>query len=138
MGHHSHSKSHTKPNTKSQNSIARDKLLKSLPTTVEVPDLGSSIPIPDELAAQLAEQAAAEGPKGNQETTYFIPLQSSSGQSFGVAVKLGTEGPAGPNQKVIMKAKLVTQPTGKPAGARIIGARTSAASGSPKDMKESE
>ena len=95
--------------------------MKGLPTTVEVPDLGSSIPIPDELAAQLAEQAAAEGPKGNQETTYFIPLQSSSGQSFGVAVKLGTEGPPGPDQKVIMKAKLVTQPTGKPAGARVIG-----------------
>merc|ERR1711997_1160011 len=85
-----------------------------------------------------AEQAAAGGPKGNQETTYFIPLQSTSGQSFGVAVKLGTEGPPGPNQKVIMKAKLVTQPTGKPAGARIIGARSSATSDSPKDIKESE
>ena len=134
--HHSHSKSHTKPNTKSQNSIARDKLLKSLPTTVEVPDLGSSIPIPDELAAQLAEQAAAEGPKGNQETTYFIPLQSSSGQSFGVAVKLGTEGPPGPDQKVIMKAKLVTQPTGKPVGARVIGSQSS--SKSPERAKDIE
>merc|ERR1712223_290147 len=118
---HHHSKSHHKNNSKYQTTLSKDKLLKGLPTTVEVPDLGSSIPIPDELAAQLAEQAASEGPKGNQETTYFIPLQSSSGQSFGVAVKLGTEGPPGPDQKVIMKAKLVTQPTGKPAGARVIG-----------------
>ena len=118
---HPQSKGHHKNSSKFQHSLSKDKLMKGLPTTVEVPDLGSSIPIPDELAAQLAEQAAAEGPKGNQETTYFIPLQSSSGQSFGVAVKLGTEGPPGPDQKVIMKAKLVTQPTGKPAGARVIG-----------------
>merc|ERR1712223_1795331 len=119
-----------------QTTLSKDKLLKGLPTTVEVPDLGSSIPIPDELAAQLAEQAAAEGPKSNQETTYFRPLQSSSGQSFGVAVKLGTEGPAGPNQKVIMKAKLVTQPTGKPIGARVIGSRSSAPANSPGDSNE--
>ena len=84
---------------------------------------GGSFPIPEELASQLAQQAAADGAGSGSgangaETTYFIPLQSSSGQSFGVAVKLGTEGPPGPNQKVIMKAKLVTQPTGKPVGAR--------------------
>ena len=85
-------------------------------------EMGSSIPIPKELASQLAAQAKREGTAGNAEMTYFIPLQSSSGQSFGVAVKLGTEGPAGPNQKVIMKAKLVTQPSGKPVGARVIGA----------------
>jgi hypothetical protein len=65
------------------------------------PSIGSSIPIPDELAAQLAEQAAAEGAPSGTETTYFIPLSTGTGQSFGVAVKLGTEGPPGPNQKVI-------------------------------------
>ena len=135
--HHSHSKSHHKTHSKSQHQISRDKLFKGLPATVEVPDLGSSIPIPDELAAQLAEQAAT-GPKGDRETTYFIPLQSSSGQSFGVAVKLGTEGPAGPNQKVIMKAKLVTQPTGKPIGARVIGSQSSASAHSPGESNESE
>jgi protein Jumonji len=88
------------------------------------PSIGSSIPIPDELAAQLAEQAAAEGAPSGTETTYFIPLSTGTGQSFGVAVKLGTEGPPGPNQKVIMKAKLVTQPVGKTVGARVIGARS--------------
>ncbi len=88
-------------------------------------EMGSSIPIPKELANQLAAQAKKEGTSGNSEMTYFIPLQSSSGQSFGVAVKLGTEGPDGPNQKVIMKAKLVTQPSGKPVGARVIGAKES-------------
>ena len=88
--------------------------------------MGSSIPIPDELAAQLVEQAAAEGAPSGTETTYFIPLSTGTGQSFGVAVKIGTEGPPGPNQKVIMKAKLVTQPVGKTVGARVIGARTTA------------
>ena len=90
------------------------------------PSIGSSIPIPEELAAQLAEQATAEGAPSGTETTYFIPLSTGTGQSFGVAVKLGTEGPPGPNQKVIMKAKLVTQPVGKTVGARVIGARTTA------------
>ena len=65
-------------------------------------DLDSSIPLPSELTNQLVAQAQAEG-LSNNETTYFIPLQnSSSGQSFGVAVKLGTEGPPGPDQKVII------------------------------------
>uniref|UniRef100_A0A0K2T9N0 Putative LOC100870657 [Apis florea] n=1 Tax=Lepeophtheirus salmonis TaxID=72036 RepID=A0A0K2T9N0_LEPSM len=84
-------------------------------------ETGGSIPIPPELASQLAAQAAKES--SSNETTYFIPLKNNSGQSFGVAVKLGTEGPAGPNQKVIMKAKLVTQPFDKTSGARIIGGR---------------
>ncbi len=99
----------------------------------EAKEMGSSIPIPKELANQLAAQAKKECTGGNSEMTYFIPLQSSSGQSFGVAVKLATEGPEGPNQKVIMKAKLVTQPSGKPAGARVIGAKeTKDASSTPK------
>lgn len=48
--------------------------------------------------------------------TFYIPLQcmsnigNASDQHIqGVAVKLGTEGPEGPNQKVIMHAKLVTK-----------------------------
>ena len=59
----------------------------------------------------------------DNETTYFIPLQTS-GQSFGVAVKLGTDGPSGPNQKVIMTAKLVTNPSKKPMNAKILGSKT--------------
>ncbi|XP_044731636.1 protein Jumonji [Chrysoperla carnea] len=48
---------------------------------------------------------------------FYIPLQtgkqSSTDQQViqGVAVKLGTTGPNGPNQRVIMQAKLVTKPT---------------------------
>ena len=60
----------------------------------------------------------------DNETTYFIPLKNSSGQSFGVALKLGTDGPCGPNQKVIMTAKLVTDPSSKPTKAKILGAKT--------------
>ncbi|XP_058457519.1 titin [Malaya genurostris] len=49
--------------------------------------------------------------------TFYIPLQGpntvGSGKTDqliqGVAVKLGTEGPEGPNQRVIMHAKLVTK-----------------------------
>ncbi|KAJ9590135.1 hypothetical protein L9F63_016747 [Diploptera punctata] len=52
---------------------------------------------------------------------FYIPLQQPAGKSGplaappqqliqGVAVKLGTEGPTGPNQRVIMRAKLVTKP----------------------------
>lgn len=46
--------------------------------------------------------------------TFYIPLQGMAGGASdqliqGVAVKLGTEGPEGPNQKVIMHAKLVTK-----------------------------
>lgn len=52
---------------------------------------------------------------------FYIPLQQPSGTGGplaapaqqliqGVAVKLGTEGPTGPNQRVIMRAKLVTKP----------------------------
>merc|ERR1719264_1983183 len=80
----------------------------------------SNIPIPEELAKQLKAQAMKEASSsgGSSETTYFIPLQSG-GSSFGVSVKLSTEGPPGPNQKVIMTAKLVTQPT----GAKVIDAK---------------
>jgi protein Jumonji len=52
---------------------------------------------------------------------FYIPLQHPTGTGGplaaptqqliqGVAVKLGTEGPTGPNQRVIMRAKLVTKP----------------------------
>lgn len=42
---------------------------------------------------------------------FYIPLQRETEQLIqGVEVKLGTEGPTGPNQRVIMRAKLVTKP----------------------------
>jgi protein Jumonji len=66
---------------------------------------------------------AEDASSSDNETTYFIPLQTS-GQSFGVAVKLGTDGPSGPNQKVIMTAKLVTHPGKKPMKAKILGSKT--------------
>ena len=54
----------------------------------------------------------------NDGQLFYIPLQavtrngSVQGQQLiqGVAVKLGTEGPTGPNQRVLLKAKLVTKP----------------------------
>jgi protein Jumonji len=45
--------------------------------------------------------------------TFYIPLQASNAAGSktiqGVAVKLGTEGAEGPNQRIIMHAKLVTK-----------------------------
>lgn len=45
--------------------------------------------------------------------TFYIPLQASTASGSktiqGVAVKLGTEGEEGPNQRIIMHAKLVTK-----------------------------
>lgn len=45
--------------------------------------------------------------------TFYIPLQASNASGSktiqGVAVKLGTEGAEGPNQRIIMHAKLVTK-----------------------------
>lgn len=54
----------------------------------------------------------------NDGQLFYIPLQavtrhgSGQGQQLiqGVAVKLDTEGPQGPNQRVLLKAKLVTKP----------------------------
>lgn len=63
-----------------------------------------------EVAAAAKEEDDSEG------HTFYIPLQCMGGMAGssdqmiqGVAVKLGTEGPEGPNQKVIMHAKLVTK-----------------------------
>lgn len=58
------------------------------------------------------------GDSDDEGHTYYIPLDASSfvpGSGLksdmiqGVAVKLGREGPSGPNQKVIMRATLVTK-----------------------------
>merc|ERR1711982_236912 len=106
----------------SSSSSKKSKTPKPTLQDFDLKDIDSSIPLPPELVSQLTAQAQSDKNEGKtNETTYFIPLQnSSSGQSFGVAVKLGTEGPPGPDQKVIMKAKLVTQPVGKPLGVTVI------------------
>lgn len=61
-----------------------------------------------------ASQAEKDGDDSDSEGhTFYIPLQASntSGSKTiqGVAVKLGTEGSEGPNQRIIMHAKLVTK-----------------------------
>ncbi|PNF23153.1 hypothetical protein B7P43_G06696, partial [Cryptotermes secundus] len=64
---------------------------------------------------------AEEEEDDNEGHLFYIPLQHPTGTGGplatptqqliqGVAVKLGTEGPTGPNQRVIMRAKLVTKP----------------------------
>jgi len=64
---------------------------------------------------------AEEDEDDSEGHLFYIPLQQPSGTGGplaapaqqliqGVAVKLGTEGPTGPNQRVIMRAKLVTKP----------------------------
>lgn len=61
-----------------------------------------------------ATHAEKDGDDSDSEGhTFYIPLQASntSGSKTiqGVAVKLGTEGSEGPNQRIIMHAKLVTK-----------------------------
>uniref|UniRef100_A0A1B0CKP7 Protein Jumonji n=2 Tax=Lutzomyia longipalpis TaxID=7200 RepID=A0A1B0CKP7_LUTLO len=63
------------------------------------------------------QTSTADGNDSDSEGhTFYIPLQGAGnlggkGDQLiqGVAVKLGTEGPDGPNQRVIMRAKLVTK-----------------------------
>lgn len=59
------------------------------------------------------EKGAGADDSDSEGHTFYIPLQatSSSGSKTiqGVAVKLGTEGSEGPNQRIIMHAKLVTK-----------------------------
>lgn len=55
----------------------------------------------------------AENDSDSEGHTFYIPLQASNASGSktiqGVAVKLGTEGAEGPNQRIIMHAKLVTK-----------------------------
>lgn len=56
-----------------------------------------------------------ENDDDNDGQLFYIPLQAVTrgGPNLalqGVAVKLGTEGPTGPNQRVLLRAKLVTKP----------------------------
>lgn len=67
----------------------------------------------------------------NDGQLFYIPLRAVTrngpnliqGQQLiqGVAVKLGTEGPNGPNQKVLLRAKLVTKPPSSIARCPPIG-----------------
>ncbi|XP_058066123.1 platelet binding protein GspB [Anopheles bellator] len=80
-------------------------------------DIGSS------TRRARAEPSMKTEPVGDENDadgqTFYIPLQGPSASAAGskssdqliqgVAVKLGTEGPDGPNQRVIMHAKLVTK-----------------------------
>ncbi|XP_072765966.1 uncharacterized protein Jarid2 isoform X2 [Anoplolepis gracilipes] len=65
-------------------------------------------------------ETSNENDDDNDGQLFYIPLQAITrsgpnlvqGQQLiqGVAVKLGTEGPTGPNQRVLLRAKLVTKP----------------------------
>lgn len=65
-------------------------------------------------------ESTNENEDENDAHVFYIPLQTMQrngpnmiqGQSLiqGVAVKLGTEGPNGPNQRVLLRAQLVTKP----------------------------
>uniref|UniRef100_A0A1Q3F7T9 Protein Jumonji n=1 Tax=Culex tarsalis TaxID=7177 RepID=A0A1Q3F7T9_CULTA len=77
-----------------------------------------AVPLDEEPRKVEEKEEKKEGEDSDEEGhTFYIPLQgpnaATSGKSDqliqGVAVKLGTEGPEGPNQRVIMHAKLVTK-----------------------------
>jgi len=113
---------------KSQESQKSPAVAKSPKVTAKLDKDKDSISVECDMETSVEESKPTENPEdassSDNETTYFIPLKNSSGQSFGVAVKLGTDGPCGPNQKVIMTAKLVTNPSSKPTKAKILGAKT--------------
>ncbi|KAG5677278.1 hypothetical protein PVAND_007048 [Polypedilum vanderplanki] len=89
--------------------LSPDDNKKSASISVEMTDdkknSSNSIAKPDQ--EKDADDSDSEG------HTFYIPLQASnvSGSKTiqGVAVKLGTEGSEGPNQRIIMHAKLVTK-----------------------------
>nr|XP_031826398.1 protein Jumonji [Nomia melanderi] len=76
-------------------------------------------------------ESSNENDDENDGQLFYIPLQAVTrngpnlvqGQQLiqGVAVKLGTEGPNGPNQKVLLRAKLVTKPPSSIARCPPIG-----------------
>ena len=101
-----------------------DKLKQQVSVDYEVDNVAGNVDNVDGNESKVAPNPDDTSSSDNDETTYFIPLKNSSGQSFGVALKLGTDGPCGPNQKVIMTAKLVTDPQSKPTKAKILGAKT--------------
>ncbi|XP_058838693.1 titin [Topomyia yanbarensis] len=82
-----------------------------------------AVPVDEQKSNDVNEPKKPDEKKQNAEDsedeghTFYIPLQgpntAGSGKTDqliqGVAVKLGTEGPEGPNQRVIMHAKLVTK-----------------------------
>ncbi|KAJ6643275.1 Protein Jumonji [Pseudolycoriella hygida] len=75
-----------------------------------------AVPINLDISALPKAKPSTGDDSDAEGHTFYIPLQgvnTSGGKSDqiiqGVAVKLGTEGPEGPNQKVIMHAKLVTK-----------------------------
>ncbi|KAJ8687429.1 hypothetical protein QAD02_023223 [Eretmocerus hayati] len=86
-------------------------------TTAEGSDEASGANKNPETSAQTEINVENDDDDGGQ--LFYIPLQAvtrvgsaQGGQQLiqGVAVKLGTEGPTGPNQRVLLKAKLVTKP----------------------------
>jgi len=113
---------------KPQESQKSPVVAKSPKVTAKLDKHKDSISVECDMETSVEDSKHTETPEdassSDNETTYFIPLKNSSGQSFGVAVKLGTDGPCGPNQKVIMTAKLVTNPSSKPTKAKILGAKT--------------
>lgn len=82
------------------------------------PDSGTEQETPQRSMEISTQTEGAEEEDDEEGHLFYIPLQatestdgsSSSHMIQGVAVKLGTEGPTGPNQRVIMRAKLVTKP----------------------------
>ena len=77
---------------------------------------------PGSMECSTQTDVAEEEEDDSEGHLFYIPLQqppagkggplAAPSQQLiqGVAVKLGTEGPNGPNQRVIMRAKLVTKP----------------------------
>ncbi|KAK6627583.1 hypothetical protein RUM44_010061 [Polyplax serrata] len=93
--------------------------------TETVTEVEATIPdVQDGKSIEISTQT--EVPEEDSDSPmFYIPLQQATGTRTtgssdqqliqGVALKLGTEGPMGPNQRVVMKAKLVTKPPDTPS-----------------------
>lgn len=78
-------------------------------------------PAVDDVSTEISTQTDTATSEPNSQM-FYIPYATSSEQAViqGVTVKLGTEGPMGPNQKVVMQATWVTKPPNMPSMQAVV------------------
>nr|CAD7432382.1 unnamed protein product [Timema monikensis] len=98
-----------------QVNLDNEPLVEAQPPSFSLLDAGVAEPLPQRSIECSTQTEVTENEEEDDSDghMFYIPLggtDTSQSQQLSVAVKLGTEGPTGPNQRVIMSAKLVTKP----------------------------